>query len=171
MAVFLGDYSTHGKRPSVEEQLAKHGSHNQASHGGKGGAKGSGGGGSAVERNEETRSKAVQQVSEAEKEMQAVDDQIQGDGETSRTKAQERSADITQESQEEITAAKDSLVEAKRAPSDRMYKQNIDKASKKLKDAGDRLVERAVNGAQAAVGKKLQAVSQTLQSVSADIGE
>ena len=44
MGVFLGDYSIHGKRPSVEEELAKHGSHNQKTHGGKGGSGGSGGG-------------------------------------------------------------------------------------------------------------------------------
>jgi hypothetical protein len=43
MGIFLGDYSIHGKRPSVEEELAKHGSHNQKTHGGKGGGnKGSG---------------------------------------------------------------------------------------------------------------------------------
>ena len=44
MSVFLGDYSIHGKRPSVEEELAKHGSHNQKTHGGKGGSGGGGGG-------------------------------------------------------------------------------------------------------------------------------
>jgi hypothetical protein len=45
MAIFLGDYSIHGKRASVEEELAKHGSHNQASHGRKGGGRKGGGGG------------------------------------------------------------------------------------------------------------------------------
>jgi len=160
--------SGNSKPVVVSEFVVKHGAHDQTTHNPK---KGGGGGGSAVERNEETRTKAFNQVSEAENEMHEVNENIQGDGETSRTKAQERSADITQESQEEITAAKDSLVAAKRAPSNSMYKENINTASKKLKDAGDRLVERAVNGAQAAVGKKLQAVSQTLQSVSARIGD
>ena len=47
MSVFLGDYSIHGKRPSVEEELVKHGSHNQKTHGGGGSGSSSGGGGSA----------------------------------------------------------------------------------------------------------------------------
>jgi hypothetical protein len=48
MGVFLGDYSIHGKRPSVEEELAKHGSHNQKTHGGKGGSGGIGVGSGAT---------------------------------------------------------------------------------------------------------------------------
>jgi len=51
MGVFLGDYSIHGKRPSVEEELAKHGSHNQKTHGGKGGGGGGSGGGGATSSN------------------------------------------------------------------------------------------------------------------------
>jgi len=48
MGVFLGDYSIHGKRPSVKEELAKHGSHDQKTHGRKGGKGGGGGGGSTT---------------------------------------------------------------------------------------------------------------------------
>jgi hypothetical protein len=47
MSIFLGDYSIHGKRPSAEEELAKHGSHNQKTHGGGGGSGGGSGGGNA----------------------------------------------------------------------------------------------------------------------------
>jgi len=49
MGVFLGDYSIHGKRPSVEKELAKHGSHNQKTHGGGGSRSSSGGGISKTE--------------------------------------------------------------------------------------------------------------------------
>ena len=77
MGVFLGDYSIHGKRPSVEEELAKHGSHNQKTHGGKGGGnKGGGGGGGSttpmadrpegpsdkVDQNNEFAEKAVTEI-------------------------------------------------------------------------------------------------------------
>lgn len=149
----------------VEDLIVKHPGHgNQSSHAPHKG------GGSAAEQHEETRAAAAKQVSATENEMHEVNEKIQGDGETSRTKIQERSADVTQEAQEDITSAKDSLVAAKRAPSDQMYKEHVNNASKKLKNAGDTLVERGVNDAQKAVGKKLQAVSKTLQDVSASVG-
>jgi hypothetical protein len=132
---------------SKKEEVDKHGAHDQSKHNPK---KGGGVAG------------AAKQVGEAENEMHEVNEKIQGTGETSRTKSQERSADITQESQEEITSAKDSLAAAKRAPSDFMYKENLTNAAAKLKSAGDRLVERGVNDAQASVGKKLRGLSQTL---------
>lgn len=55
MGVFLGDYSIHGKRPSVEEELAKHGSHNQKTHGGKGGSGGVGGTSPSSDKDDETK--------------------------------------------------------------------------------------------------------------------
>jgi len=147
-------------------EIVKHPGHgSQAAHAPKKG------GGGAAEQHEETRAAAAKQVGEAENEMHAANEKVQGDGETSRTKIQERSADVTQEAQEDISSAKDSLAAAKRAPNDSMYKEQVGNASKKLKNAGDTLVDRGVNDAQKAVGKKLQAVSKTLQDVSSSVGK
>ena len=62
MGVFLGDYSIHGKRPSAEEELAKHGSHNQKTHGGKGGSGGSGGGSAGMTGSIETINGGLQDM-------------------------------------------------------------------------------------------------------------
>jgi len=87
MAIFLGDYSIHGKRASVEEELAKHGSHNQASHGGKGGGRKGGGtyddskfnpddseGEDSIEdKNPKTPTKLPRRIDDSEEEYEELD--------------------------------------------------------------------------------------------------